>query len=109
MIELKLEKEYYSIGETAKMLQVNTSLLRFWENEFSILKPYKNKKGDRYFSKKDILIIQEIYHLTKEKGYTLQGAKAALKRKDSEGDRIAHILPTLEHIKEQLINIQNNL
>lgn len=108
-MELVLEKDYYSIGETAKMFHVNASLLRYWESEFDAIKPYKNKKGDRYFSKKDILLIQKIYHLTKEKGYTLSGAKAALKQKDAGDNWKEQILPKLENIKERLINIYNNL
>ncbi|MBQ7550254.1 MAG: MerR family transcriptional regulator [Bacteroidales bacterium] len=108
-MELVLEKDYYSIGETAKMFNVNTSLLRFWESQFDVIKPYKNKKGDRYFSKKDIMFIQKIYHLTKEKGYTLNGAKAALKQKDAGENWQEQVLPKLENIKERLINIYNNL
>lgn len=106
---MELEKDYYSIGETAKMFQVNTSLLRFWEKEFDAIKPYKNKKGDRFFSKKDIQTIEKIYHLTKEKGYTLQGAKAALKQKEAPAICIDEIIPQLENIKERLIKIYNNL
>ena len=96
-----LEKSYYSISETAQMFNVNTSLLRFWEKEFDIIKPYKNKKGDRYFTKKDIETIRTIYHLTKEKGYTLQGAKDALKGEKfvdqlSKGE----LIQTLKNIKD---------
>ena len=69
---MELEKEYYGISETAKMFNVTTSLLRYWEKEFPQIKPYKNKKGDRYFTKKDINTIQTIYNLTKVQGYTLQ-------------------------------------
>ncbi len=64
----EIEKVYYSIGETAKMFDVNTSLLRYWEKEFDLIKPYKNKKGDRFFTKKDIETIRTIYYLTKVKG-----------------------------------------
>ena len=77
---MQLDKPYYSITETAKMFNVNASLLRYWEKEFSQIKPYKNKKGDRYFTQKDIEVIQTIYNLTKVQGYTLQGAKDELKR-----------------------------
>ena len=108
-MEFLLEKDYYSIGETAKMFNVNTSLLRFWENEFDAIKPYKNKKGDRYFSKKDILIIEKIYQLTKEQGYTLQGAKAVLKNKSQNDINDKDIILKLENVKERLIKIYNNL
>ena len=72
-------KLYYSIGEVAEMFEVNTSLIRFWENEFDIIKPQKNKKGNRLFTKKDIDNFHVIFHLVKEKGYTLEGAKKKLK------------------------------
>jgi DNA-binding transcriptional MerR regulator len=105
-----LEKSYYSISETAQMFNVNTSLLRFWEKEFDIIKPYKNKKGDRYFTKKDIETIRTIYHLTKEKGYTLQGAKDALKGEKfvdqlSKGE----LIQTLKNIKDFLNEIKGEL
>lgn len=104
------EKIYFSIGETAQMFNVNPSLLRFWEKEFDVIKPYKNKKGDRYFTKRDVETIRMIYHLTKEKGYTLQGAKDALK-----GDKIVEqlsksdIINTLKNIKEFLLEIKEEL
>lgn len=106
----ELEKSYYSISETAQMFQVNTSLLRFWEKEFDMIKPYKNKKGDRYFTKRDIETIRTIYHLTKEKGYTLQGAKDALKG-DKFVDQIskAELIQTLKNIKEFLVEIKEEL
>jgi DNA-binding transcriptional MerR regulator len=105
-----LEKAYYSISETARMFDVNTSLLRFWEKEFDIIKPYKNKKGDRYFTKKDIETIRTIFHLTKEKGYTLQGAKDALKgEKFVEQLSKGEIIQTLKNIKEFLIEIKGEL
>ena len=75
----KSPKIYYSIGELAKMLNVNTSLVRFWEKEFEILKPKKNNKGTRRYSSIDIENFQTIHHLVKEKGYTLDGAKEQLK------------------------------
>ena len=64
--EKKIEKLYYSIGEVAEILQVNTSLIRFWEKNFTIIKPHKNKKGNRYFTKEDIENLKLIYHLVKE-------------------------------------------
>lgn len=73
--EKPIEKLYYSIGEVSKMFNVNTSLIRFWEKEFDIIKPKKNKKGNRFFTKQDINNIQLIYHLVKDKGMTLSGAK----------------------------------
>ena len=69
------EKRYYKIGEVAKAFGVNTSLIRFWEKEFDVIKPKKNAKGDRMFTQDDVKNFQMIYHLVKEKGFTLEGAK----------------------------------
>ena len=77
--EHQLTKLYYSIGEVADMFNVNASLIRFWEKEFSGIQLKKNKKGNRIFTPKDIIKIDTIYSLVKEKGYTLEGAKKALK------------------------------
>ena len=77
--EKVIEKKYFSIGEVAEMLDVATSLIRFWESEFDIIKPKKNRKGNRQFTREDIDNVKMIYHLVKEKGYTLQGAKDLLK------------------------------
>ena len=73
------EKLYYNIGEVAKAFKVNPSLIRFWDKEFDILKPKKNAKGNRKFRQEDIENLKLIYHLVKEKGYTLEGAKSHLK------------------------------
>jgi len=77
--EKQLTKLYYTIGEVADMFSVNTSLIRFWEKEFAIIQPKKNKKGNRLFTPKDILNFNKIYHLVKVQGFTLDGAKNALK------------------------------
>jgi DNA-binding transcriptional MerR regulator len=106
---MQLDKPYYSITETAKMFNVNASLLRYWEKEFSQIKPYKNKKGDRYFTQKDIEIIQTIYNLTKVQGYTLQGAKEELKREYGKHASKAQAVATLQEIREKLIAIRDSL
>lgn len=80
--EQKLTKLYYSIGEVAAFFQVNASLIRFWEKEFQVISPKKNRKGNRLFSPKDIENIEKIYQLVKVRGFTLEGAKNALKLKD---------------------------
>ena len=77
--EKQLTKLYYTIGEVATMFSVNTSLIRFWEKEFTIIQPKKNKKGNRLFTPKDIINFNKIYNLVKEQGFTLEGAKNALK------------------------------
>jgi DNA-binding transcriptional MerR regulator len=112
LLNLDIEKStkiYFSIGEVAKMLDVNTSLIRFWEKEFEILKPKKNKKGNRQFTKKDVKNCHLIYHLVKEKGYTLNGAKDVLKSDISEIinhkqilDKMVKIKSFLQKLKEQL-------
>ncbi|MBL0309467.1 MAG: MerR family transcriptional regulator [Bacteroidetes bacterium] len=107
--EKTIEKLYYSIGEVATMLEINASMLRYWEREFSILKPKKNGKGDRFYTKEDIEKVKLIYHLVKEKGYTLDGARARLKAdpKDVEKkmqltDKLKKVRDFLEQLKEEL-------
>jgi len=77
--EVLFEKMYYSIGTVADMFKVNQSLVRFWENEFDILKPKKNGKGDRLFRPEDVKNLKLIYHLLRERKYTIEGAKDFLK------------------------------
>lgn len=103
------EKRYYSIGELAKAFDVNTSLIRFWEKEFDIIKPKKNAKGNRMFSQQDVKNFELIYHLVKERGFTLEGAKEQLKIKPKEAVDNLEIIKRLEYIKETLISIKNEL
>ncbi len=103
------EKEHYKIGEVAKAFDVNTSLLRFWEKEFNIINPKKNDKGDRMFTKKDIKNFQLIFHLVKEKGYTLDGAKNKLKFNFDEAKKELGIINRLKKIKEELLEIKKQL
>lgn len=104
------DKLYYSIGEVAKAFDVNASLIRYWEQEFPIIKPKKNKKGNRYFTPEDLKNLQIIYHLVKEKGYTLDGARVALttNSKISETvsliDRLQFVRAELEKLKESLVD-----
>ena len=103
--EVKVEKLYYSIGEVAKMFHVNTSLIRFWEKEFDIIKPKKNKKGNRLFTQKDIDNFHMIYHLVKEKGMTLKGAKKKMKENREDTEHNFEIIKSLEQIKEMLTDL----
>ena len=103
------EKRYYSIGEVATAFNVNASLLRFWEKEFDVLKPKKNAKGNRKFTPEDIQNLRLIYHLVKERGFTLEGAKIHLKEERKESLSNFQIITKLEVIKQQLINIKNQL
>ena len=99
-------KLYYSIGEVADMFNVNASLIRFWEKEFDIIKPKKNKKGNRLFTPTDIKHFRLIHHLVKEKGYTLKGAKDRLKENPQGIDKKAEILESLNKIRKELIEIR---
>lgn len=102
-------KRYYKIGEVAKAFSVNTSHIRFWEKEFDILKPKKNKKGNRLFTQEDIKNLQLIYHLVKEKGYTLEGAKSRMKESPKNIKNKHDIITRLETIKAELIKIKNQI
>ena len=103
------EKRYYRIGEVARAFDVNTSLIRFWENEFEVLKPKKNKKGNRLFTQDDVNNLKLIYHLVKEKGFTLDGAKNKLKENPTKISSNYSIILQLENIKNELIKIKNEL
>ncbi len=103
------EKRYYGIGEVAKAFDVNTSLIRFWEKEFDILKPKKNAKGNRKFTPEDIKNLKFIYHLVKERGFTLEGAKTHLKEEKKQSLDNFGIINKLETVKGQLIKLKNNL
>lgn len=103
------EKLYYSIGEVAKMFGVNASLIRFWEKEFDIIRPKKNKKGNRLFTPSDIKHFRLIHHLVKEKGYTLKGAKDFLKMNPDGIDKNAEIIDSLKKIKQELADLRNTI
>ena len=105
----KSTKIYYSIGEVSNMLNVNTSLIRFLEKEFDILKPKKNKKGNRQFTKEDVKNYYLIYHLVKERGYTLNGAKEVLKTSISEVKNQKEIVDKMTKIKSFLLNLKQQL
>ncbi|MDT0557103.1 MerR family transcriptional regulator [Ichthyenterobacterium sp. W332] len=103
------EKRYYSIGELAKAFNVNTSLIRFWEKEFDALKPKKNAKGNRKFTPDDVKNLQFIYHLVKERGFTLEGAKTHLKEGRKKTLSNFEIIAKLEGVKHQLLKIKDQL
>ena len=107
--EPKVEKLFYSIGEVARMFDVNTSLIRFWEKEFEIIKPKKNKKGNRLFTKEDIDNFHIIFHLVKEKGMTLKGAKKKMKENKEDVEHNFEIIKSLETIKDMLIEVREGL
>lgn len=103
------EKLYYSIGEVAKAFDVNASLIRFWEKEFDEIQPKKNAKGNRKFTPEDIKHIQLIYHLVKERGFTLDGAKVHLKEEKKKTLSNFEIIRKLQHIRAELVKIKDNL
>lgn len=109
-MHLKLpEKRYYSIGEVAEAFQVNTSLIRFWEKEFDVIRPRKNAKGNRKFTPEDIRNLELIYHLVKERGFTLEGAKIHLKEEKQKILNNFEIIRKLEGIKATLTELKNQL
>ena len=103
------EKQYYKIGEVASAFQVNTSLIRFWEKEFDIIKPKKNAKGNRLFTPKDIANLKLIYNLVKERGFTLEGAKQKIKKNPKSTIHTHEIITKLEAVKAALLKIKNQL
>ena len=107
--EKKVEKLYYSISEVAGMLEVPISTIRFWENEFDILKPMKNKKGNRLFTPADIKNLRIVHHLVKEEGMTLAGAKKRLSGKWDETDYKFEINDSLQKIKSMLLDIRDSI
>ncbi len=103
------DKRYYGIGEVAKAFGVNTSLIRFWEKEFDVIQPKKNAKGNRRFTPEDIKNLKFIYHLVKERGFTLEGAKVHLKEGKKKSLENFEIVNKLESIKNQIVKIKENL
>ena len=108
-IELSKDKLYFSIGEIADAFGVNASLIRFWDKEFDILKPKKNAKGNRMFTREDVKNLQLIYHLVKERGFTLEGAKTHLKEGQKKTLDKFEIVSKLESVKAQLLSIKNSI
>lgn len=108
-VDLPTGKLYYSIGEVAKAFDVNTSLIRFWDKEFDVLKPKKNAKGNRKFTPEDVKNLQLIYHLVKERGFTLDGAKTHLKENQKKTLDKFEIISKLESIKNELKKFKGEL
>lgn len=106
--EVLFQKQYYSIGEVAEMFRVNTSLIRTWENEFDIIEPRKNRKGDRHFRPVDIKNLVLIHHLIRQRKYTLEGAKDYIKKNKAVAERFA-MIQSLQKIKGFLLEIKANL
>ncbi|MDH5608798.1 MAG: MerR family transcriptional regulator [Cyclobacteriaceae bacterium] len=107
--EKEIEKKYYTIGEVADELGVATSLIRFWESEFDNIKPKKNRKGNRQFTTEDIKNIKLIFHLVKEKGYTLQGARDFIKNGVDEASDKIDLINSLRNIRNFLAHLKDEL
>jgi DNA-binding transcriptional MerR regulator len=107
--EIKVEKLYYSIGEVAKMLDVPVSTVRFWDNEFEVLKPAKNKKGNRLFTPADVKNIKIIHHLLKEEGMTLEGARKKMSEKWTDTDYRYEINESLLKIRTMLLDLRDSI
>jgi len=107
--EKEIKKLFYPIGEVAQMFNVSVSSIRYWEKEFDILKPKKNKKGNRMFTKKDVENLRIIYHLTKERGFTLEGAKRKLRENKTDTIDNIEIISHLKNIREFLVEFREEL
>ncbi|RAJ75494.1 DNA-binding transcriptional MerR regulator [Chitinophaga dinghuensis] len=107
--KLVLDKQYYSISEVAAMFKVNTSLIRYWENEFDILQPKKNRKGDRLFRQEDIHHLKLIYHLLRERKYTIEGAKQKLKEDRKLAARNFEMVQALLKVRGFLTELKDQL
>lgn len=109
MNEKETSKLYYSISEVSDILAVNPSLIRFWEKEFEILKPHKSKNGNRQFTKSDIDLLKLIYYLTKEKGFTLNGAKEQIKNNQKINEKNMNILASLRKVRQFLTELKDDI
>ena len=107
--EVLFKKQYYSIGEVAEMFNLNTSLLRYWETEFDILKPRKNRKGDRHFRPEDIKNLSLIHHLLRQRKYTIEGAKDYLKKNKLKAQQNFGIIQRLEKLRGFLLELRAGL
>ena len=102
-------KRYYTIGEVAAMFDVSKSLIRFWENEFDFLKPHKNSKGDRRFTQKNIEQVQFVFHLVKERGFTLEGAKKEIQRQKIRQKEKKGMIKKLKELKGLLEGLRKTI
>jgi DNA-binding transcriptional MerR regulator len=106
--EILFQKMYYPIGKVAEMFKVNQSLIRLWENEFDVLKPKKNGKGDRLFRPEDVKMLQLIHHLLRERKYTMEGAKEYIRNGKKTDDKFA-LIESLKKVKGFLNELKANL
>jgi len=107
--EKAIEKKYFSIGEVAEMLNITTSQIRFWESEFEVIRPQKNRNGKRQFTKEDIDKIKMVHHLVKEKKYTIHGARQLLKQNNKAVQNKMEMIESLEEVKAFLMELKHKL
>jgi DNA-binding transcriptional MerR regulator len=107
--EVLFSKQYYSISQVAQWFKVNNSLIRYWENEFDVLKPRKNRKGDRLFRPEDVKNLQLIYHLLRQRKFTIEGAKDYLKAHKAKADVNMQLVQSLTKFKSFLLELRANL
>ena len=106
--EILFKKSYYSIGDVSKMFNENASLIRYWENEFDILKPKKNSKGDRFFRPEDVKNLKLIHHLLRQRKYTIEGAKDFLKSNKTAAEKF-EMIRSLQKLKSFLNELKASL
>lgn len=107
--EREINKMYYTMGEVTEMFGVNASQIRFYEKEFDVLQPKKNKKGNRLFTPEDLENLKIIFHLVNEKGFTLKGAKEHLKTNSAEAKENQKVISSLERLKDFLIKLNDEI
>lgn len=107
--EEQSEKLFYTIGEVARKFRVNPSLIRFWEKEFEVIRPRKNKKGNRLFTKEDMDTFHTIYHLVKERGHTLEGARKKLRESKGKTFQHADLVRSLNKVRDFMMELKKNL
>jgi len=107
--EREINKLYYTMGEVTAMFGVNASQIRFYEREFDIIQPKKNKKGNRLFTPEDIENLKIIFNLVKDRGYTLQGARDYLRENKSQVKENQRIISSLEKLKQFLLEVKEGL
>ena len=106
---MEIKKLLYSMGEVSEMFDVNPSLIRYWESQFDVLRPKKNKKGNRLFTPEDVQMLKLIYHLVKEQGMTLEGAKRSLKQNRGSVARDSELQERLQRVRALLVEVREDL
>ncbi len=106
---MEIKKLLYSMGEVSEMFDVKPSLIRYWESQFDVLRPKKNKKGNRLFTPEDVQMLKLIYHLVKERGMTLEGAKRSLKQNHGSVARDSELLERLQRVRALLVEVREDL